>query len=93
MSPYTNREKDLIGQPETILIGADILQRIQSAFQRTANIDSSRISVDIVGSRVVLQGAVRSFAEKEDAENAAWTVPGVTSVENRLEIKMPEYGF
>jgi osmotically-inducible protein OsmY len=71
----------------------DIQQKISSAFSRSAIIDSGKISVEIVGSKVVLRGNVRSFAEKEDAENAAWSAPGVSSVENRIELEVPEYAF
>lgn len=71
----------------------DIQQKISSAFSRSAIIDAGKISAEIIGSRVVLNGEVRSFAEKEDAENAAWSAPGVTSVENRIEIEVPEYAF
>jgi hypothetical protein len=36
---------------------------------------------------------VRSFSEKEDAENAAWNAPGVLSVKNELQIEIPEYAL
>lgn len=75
------------------LTPSDISQKINAAFQRSATIDSSRITADILGSKVILYGKVRSFAEKTDAENAAWAAPGVTSVENRLEISFVEYAF
>jgi osmotically-inducible protein OsmY len=45
------------------------------------------------GSKVTLRGTVRSIAEKEDAESAAWFAPGVTSIVNKIEIEMPEYEF
>jgi osmotically-inducible protein OsmY len=53
-------------------------------------IDSSQIGVSVNNGIVTLRGQVRSFAEKEDAENAAWSAPGVQMVNSMLEIKKPE---
>ena len=72
---------------------ADIEQKIQSAFIRSANIDSKKVHVEVSGGKVILRGKVRSFAEKEDAERSAWAAPGVKSVESFLEMEVPEYEF
>lgn len=71
----------------------EIEQKIQSAFARSANIDAQKIRVEVSGGKVILRGKVRSFAEKEDAERAAWAAPGVTSVESSLDLEVPEYEF
>ena len=71
----------------------EIQSKIAAAFQRSSTIDSGKISAEVIGSKVVLRGTVRSFVEKEDAQNAAWNAPGVTSVDNKLEIEIPEYAF
>jgi osmotically-inducible protein OsmY len=39
-------------------------------------------------SRVVLAGTVRSWAERDEAERAAWAAPGVTAVDNRIMISL-----
>ena len=75
------------------ITSGDVKDKIKSAFHRSATIDSSRISVDVIGSTVSLHGVVRSFAEKEDAERAAWAAPGVTEVQNRLLLEVPEYSY
>jgi osmotically-inducible protein OsmY len=56
------------------------------ALKRLAEVDANRIEVDANGSEVVLKGTVRSWAEREEAERAAWAAPGVTKVEDRIVV-------
>lgn len=72
---------------KTQLIDAkDIKGKISAAFHRSATIDSSNIILEVHGSKLSLRGKVHSWAEKKDAENAAWSSPGVLVVDNQLEI-------
>ena len=71
----------------------DIQQKISSAFHRSATIDAGKLTAEVIGSKVVIHGKVRSFMEKEDAERAVWNAPGVTSVESKIQIEVPEYAF
>jgi osmotically-inducible protein OsmY len=64
----------------------ELKEKIQTALLRSAQTDAQRISVEVQGSKVILKGTVRSWAEREEAERSAWLAPGVASVENRITV-------
>jgi osmotically-inducible protein OsmY len=64
----------------------EIKKKIEDALTRTAMSDAQNITVEVVGSKVILRGNVRSWAEREEAARQAWAAPGVGSVDNRITI-------
>lgn len=67
---------------------SDLRQSIEKALVRNAQTDAKRITVEVQGSKVILRGTVRSYAEKQAAEHTAWSAPGVTEVDNRIVVSL-----
>jgi len=65
----------------------NVKEKIEETFKRMAALDAESISVEVNGSEVILRGTVRSWAERHEAEKAAWAAPGVTSVKNYITVK------
>jgi osmotically-inducible protein OsmY len=68
-------------------IPTDISDRINKAFERSAIIDGSKISVTNDGHSVFLTGAVGSYAAMREAVDTASAAPGVSQVVNDLVIE------
>jgi osmotically-inducible protein OsmY len=64
----------------------EVNQKIKDALKRSAEMDANRITVQAADGEVTLRGTVRSFAERVDAERAAWAAPGVTKVRDEILI-------
>jgi osmotically-inducible protein OsmY len=71
------------------VLPSDLKQQIEKELVRNAETDARNITVEVDGSKVILRGTVRSYAEKKAAEDAAWAAPGVGEVENRISISLP----
>lgn len=64
----------------------EVKSSIEDALERSAELDARRIRVEAQDGKVILSGTVRSWAARQEAENAAWGTKGVSDVENRLTI-------
>jgi osmotically-inducible protein OsmY len=59
-------------------------RRIEEALRRSARLDASALTVEARGSDVTLRGRVRAWSEHREAEECAWSAPGVRHVHNQL---------
>ena len=64
----------------------DVKAKIEAALKRNAEIDSKKIVVQAGDGKVTLTGEVRSWVERQDAVDAAWSAPGVTNVVDQIRI-------
>jgi len=67
----------------------DVRATIVAAFERAAEHDAGAVTVDIRDGTVILGGKVQSWIERDEALRAAWSVPGVTNVEDHILIARP----
>ncbi len=65
---------------------SEVKEKIAREFERNARIDATNIQVEVDGNKVILQGSVKNLDEKREAREAAWSIYGVTSVVDQLEV-------
>lgn len=64
----------------------DVVHRIEQALERHAQIEASNVRIHVEDGKVTLEGQVPNWAERDLVEAAAWSAPGVLSVEDRLQV-------
>jgi osmotically-inducible protein OsmY len=67
-------------------MAADVSERVEKAFERSAQLDASDVRIEALDRTVTLNGSVRSWAEHDAALGAAWAAPGVKDVKDKLEV-------
>jgi osmotically-inducible protein OsmY len=67
---------------------AQVKEQVEAALKRQAVTDAKSIHVETSGGKVTLTGTASSWQSIEDASNAAWAAPGVTSVVDQLTVAM-----
>jgi osmotically-inducible protein OsmY len=67
---------------------SEVKRKIEEALKRNAALEANQITVETNGGEVILRGKVHSWAERKEAERAAWAAPGVTKVDNRLSVEL-----
>lgn len=66
----------------------DVTRKIKEALHRSADLEANRITVEASGGQVTLRGRVRSWAERNEVERAAWSAPGVTRVDDQMTVTL-----
>jgi len=67
-------------------VPANIAARIAEALKRQAEREARHIELSVNGSTVTLRGTVHSWQERNAAQGAAWSAPGVRNVTNELRV-------
>jgi osmotically-inducible protein OsmY len=65
---------------------SEVKVQIANALRRAAEVDARKIKIEVRDDKVILRGRVRSWAERNEAERAAWAAPGVREVEDDLTV-------
>jgi osmotically-inducible protein OsmY len=70
----------------TAALSAPLSQRVQEALTTSPHVSSRQVRVEAADGRVVLKGSVRSFFQKQMAQEAIRRIDGVESIDNLLEV-------
>jgi osmotically-inducible protein OsmY len=64
----------------------DVRKSIKKALKRNASLDAKGLDVTSENGTVTISGTVSSWAEHDEAMDAAWAAPGVESVRDQMAV-------
>ncbi len=70
----------------TAVTPANVKSKIEKALKRSADLEAENLKVTVSGDTVTLDGKVKAYYERELAEQAAWTAPGVRRVLDHIRV-------
>jgi osmotically-inducible protein OsmY len=71
----------ILGPPAA---AGDVKDAISKAFDRSAKLDADALTVESSNGTITVKGTVESWAEHDEAIDAAWAAPGVRNVHDRI---------
>jgi osmotically-inducible protein OsmY len=71
-------------------LARDVRHRIQTALHRNADLDARHVKIDVTGGVATLTGVVTTCQQRDTAERAAASAPGITRVRNEILVEPSE---
>ena len=68
-------------------LARDVRHRIVEALHRNADLDARHVNVDVAGGVATLTGFVATWQQRDTAERAAASAPGITRVNNEILVE------
>jgi osmotically-inducible protein OsmY len=68
-------------------VARDVRHRIVQALHRNADLDARHVAIDLSGGVATLTGSVTTWQQRETAERAAASAPGITRVKNEILVE------
>lgn len=65
----------------------DVRHRIVQALHRTADLDARHVTIDVEGDVATLRGSVTTWRQRETAERAAASAPGIARVIDEIAVE------
>ena len=68
-------------------VARDVRHRIVQALHRNADLDARQVEISVFGGLARLTGSVATWQQRDTAERAASSAPGITCVENEIRVE------
>jgi osmotically-inducible protein OsmY len=68
-------------------VARDVRHRIVEALHRNADLDARHVTIDVTGEVATLTGSVTTWQQRDTAERAAASAPGITRVNNEIVVE------